>query len=148
MLSSFNSSSLSSPFITSLELEIPLRSAWLLILLSLSFNQILASTSYQIHEHVIHMPHPWRSWVIYLSLAQGFTLGHLWWTLQCLLPGMGLFFLWLLSCSRIAKGHSCWAAAGHQWAPRADSKSHYGIRDLLAFFSSLSSILSVSPSFL
>lgn len=52
MLSPFNSSLLSCPFITSLDLEIPLRGVWLLILLSLSFNQILASTSYQIHDHV------------------------------------------------------------------------------------------------
>lgn len=30
---------------------------------------------------LVYMPHRWRSWVIHLSLAQSFPLGHMWWTL-------------------------------------------------------------------
>lgn len=52
-----------------LDLEIPLKVAWLLILLSLSFNWTWhlpcppSMTSW-----LVHMPHLWRSWIIHLPL--------------------------------------------------------------------------------
>lgn len=94
---------------------------------------------------LVHMPHLWRSWVIHLSFAQGFSLGHLWWTLQWSVTWNGAL-LFPLAAFLLQNGPGplvlgrCRPPVGTR---RVDSKF---IRDPLAFSSSLSSTLSVSSS--